>query len=71
MICRSCQAPIRWKLTEAGKRMPIDRDPVPDGNVVLLDGDRVHVLHADEVADDVPRYVSHFATCPNARGHRR
>jgi hypothetical protein len=69
--CRSCDAPVVWKRTEAGKAMPIDPDPVPGGNVVLLDDDRVHVLHADEAADDVPTYVSHFATCPNAKGHRR
>lgn len=69
--CRSCDAPIRWARTEAGKSMPLDPNPVPDGNVVLLDDDRVHVLHADESADGAPTYVSHFATCPKAKDHRR
>lgn len=69
--CRSCDAPVVWKRTEAGKAMPIDPAPVAGGNVVLLDDDQVHVLHADESADGVDTYVSHFATCPNAKGHRR
>jgi hypothetical protein len=32
--CRSCGAPIRWVVTEKGKRIPLDRDPQPDGNIV-------------------------------------
>lgn len=69
--CRSCGRPVVWKLTESGKRMPIDPAPVDDGNVVKLDDDRVHVLHADESPGDADTYVSHFATCPNATAHRK
>jgi hypothetical protein len=32
----------------------------------------VRVLRKDEVVDpDVPRYVSHFVTCPSAQRHRK
>jgi hypothetical protein len=30
--CRSCGAAIRWATTVNGKRMPVDDEPVPDGN---------------------------------------
>lgn len=36
--CRSCDAEIRWARTIAGKAMPLNRDPDPNGNVVLRDG---------------------------------
>jgi hypothetical protein len=69
--CRSCGAPIRWVITVNDKRMPVDDEPVPDGNV-LLDGDRATVIDPGQLLlDDPPRFVSHFATCPNADHHRR
>lgn len=65
--CRSCPATVRWVLTAAtGARMPLDPDPVEDGNVVLdwVNGSVVaRVLRKGETHDG-PRYVSHFATCP-------
>lgn len=37
--CRDCKAPVRWaRSTAAGKWMILDRDPVPGGNISLLDG---------------------------------
>jgi hypothetical protein len=79
--CGSCGAAIRWAITPAGKRMPIDREPVADGNVEITghtgDGTpRVRVLGKTEIGQptlegDRPRFVSHFATCPNAGRHRR
>jgi hypothetical protein len=70
--CRSCNAPVLWVATATGKQMPIDAIPVPDGNIIL-DTDRIaHVLpDAAQPPPDVLRYVSHFATCPNATQHRR
>lgn len=50
--------------------MPLDLAPVADGNVQLVAG-VAHVLHKDELPAPGPRYVSHFATCPNARRHRK
>lgn len=69
--CKSCNAPIVWVLTKSGKRMPIDHGPVETGNIVL-DGITAQVLRAGEVLPKgVPRYTSHFSTCPQAQEHRR
>lgn len=64
VACRSCRAPIIWMRTEGGKAMPVDR---PDG-VLLGSGETFEVARKRLGAD---RVVSHFATCPNASGHRR
>lgn len=78
--CRSCGARIRWVVTTAGKRIPLDEDPVDGGNVLLheaIDGrEPIATVVGKSVGpslfgDDGPRYVSHFATCPDADQHRR
>lgn len=81
--CRACGAPIKMVTTEAGwraappKLMPIDVEPVEDGNVVILPASgaippRAKVLKKGQ---DAPpgalRYRSHFATCPEAGRFRR
>lgn len=66
---------VVWVKTEArGKSMPLDPDPHPDGNVVLipLPQTRHHVarvLKAEQLppADGSPAYLSHFVTCPGGR----
>jgi len=76
-LCLSCHAPVVWAQTERGKRIPIDREPRPDGNLVLL-GDILAgqgTLFA-AIFDPIrhtgkTRFVSHFATCPHAGEHRR
>lgn len=67
--CRSCGRPVVWSQTEAGKYIPLDPEPVYDGNVVL----EAHGALARVVAPrrDVKRHISHFVTCPNAGQHRR
>jgi hypothetical protein len=75
--CRSCDAPLRWAKTPKGKRIPLDPDPRPDGNIRLgfVGGEEMALvlsgaeLEAAQIAG--PVYVSHFATCPNASSHRR
>lgn len=75
--CRSCEAPIFWVFTENGRRMPIDADPVAEGNVVLVQegsGRRAIVLGPPELfeSDDLrelrqrTKYMPHHATCPHA-----
>lgn len=81
--CKSCQARVVWVITTRGKAMPIDADQVPTGNIRLTGRTRADrygrsapeveyteasSLFTEEV--DEPRYVSHFATCPNAAEHR-
>lgn len=74
--CKSCGAAIRWVLSATtGRRMPLDAEPSDAGNVTVdqrMRGPTATVWPAGEPppADLGPRYVSHFATCPNARRHR-
>lgn len=90
-VCRSCGARIVWTWTmgrrgELKARMPIDAEPVADGNVEIIDWTRtpeqdewtpvVRTLLKGEaesptLLDPPPRYKSHFATCPDADTHRR
>lgn len=81
-LCRSCGAAVRWvKSAKTGRVMPLDPEPRDDGNIVLLDRWQLNlrlarVLEHDEVTQErlfgiEPRYVSHFATCPQADEWRR
>lgn len=74
--CRSlgCEAPIIWAVTSRGKRMPVDAEPSPDGNVELAGPPAApHVLpHATvygqrplDAAERTLR-LPHHATCPKA-----
>ena len=71
--CRSCSAEIRWVKTEQGKNMPVDADPVDDGNLAVdWDQGVCHYLKPPDQDDYTGRrYTSHFATCPNAKQHRK
>ncbi len=68
--CKSCGAEIQWCVTPAGKSIPIDAKPTESGNLVVVKG---VARYATEDDDRVyrPRRISHFATCPDADGHRR
>ena len=72
--CSSCRARIIWTLTANDHRMPIDADPVENGNVVITGWigpiPKTRVARVDEQLDAQPRYLSHFATCPNASDFR-
>ena len=72
--CRKCHAGIIWATTTKGASIPIDEEPVQDGNLVLVpqQGRTVLARTPDELLDrGRHRYVSHFATCPNAAEFRR
>jgi hypothetical protein len=77
--CRSCSAPIVWCWSTRRVRIPIDADPVPDGNVTVLDGLPLAegvVVVVDGVPGlfdppDAPHYRTHFVTCPDAERWRR
>ena len=68
--CNRCGAEIVWAVTKAGKRIPVDLEPVATWKlrVRYLDDGEWHV----RVAPNHPRpsYVSHFDTCPRAARHR-
>ena len=67
--CRYCSAPIIWVRTAAGRAMPLDAEPNPDGNVELVerfDGPDEVLVHAQPpLATWGVIYMPHFATCPN------
>lgn len=83
--CRSCGAPVVWVETEAkadkpGRRMPLDADPERPTKALKVDGGNIIFTGARSgsgawlvryVGVGPGRYRSHFATCPNAKGHRR
>jgi hypothetical protein len=78
--CDSCEADIFFALTDRGKRMPLDPDPHPAGNVLVWEASvgphgslRCRTLGRAEVdaqSDDVELYRTHFATCPDAARFR-
>lgn len=70
--CRYCRARIVWARTHAGKLMPLDADPDPDGNVMLTRregaGPEATVLGPGDplfMPEGMTRHMPHFATCPN------
>lgn len=80
--CQACAAPIRWVITEAGKAMPIDAEPVPDGNIIMTGrtvrtrGGRLtpevgYLTEGTLFPSDATRYVSHFATCTHPEQFRK
>lgn len=65
--CRSCQAEVIWVQT-GSKRMPVNAEPNPKGNVVVHSPDQVTVYRDSAAAleagaDRSKLYVSHFVTC--------
>jgi hypothetical protein len=73
--CRSCNASIIWTITTNGKRMPIDAEPVEDGNVMVDEFSNANYLSAEQrqiyIAKGGKLFKSHFATCQFAETHRR
>jgi hypothetical protein len=78
--CRTCKAPVIWSQT-AKKRepMPVDAEPVADGNVVLekrwdkkqKEFYTAAVTYEPLIHAGQARYRSHFATCPDAAKWRK
>lgn len=75
--CRGCGAEVIWMKTPAGRKMPVDPEPVwveigwrgpaflrKDGEFVF--GRKVGDAYETEDTDSnlVEAYESHFATCP-------
>jgi hypothetical protein len=75
--CSSCGAEIEWGVTAKGRRVPLDsinREAPATPNLIVVGTFRNGTLAVDVAADgdERPRTrVAHFATCPNAKQHRR
>lgn len=70
--CRDCGVDILWVRTANGRLMPLDAEPVADGNLVLVNG--VPTLIRGDLSETVPegpRYKSHFVTCIHADKFRK
>jgi len=63
-----CGALMVWAHTPKGKAIPLDPEPRKDGNLVLVRGIATPVDML--TPPSLPRYASHFATCPHARDFR-
>ena len=70
--CKSCGAVVRWAKTVKGNNIPLDPTSTNDGNMILLNG-IAYVVSANYKKEhpDESFYVTHFATCPNAKRHRK
>jgi hypothetical protein len=69
--CRSCHAAIvRLRHVRTGAKAPINSEPVANGNLTidLEEGTYAGPLHTSLLVDipEGERFVSHFATCPDA-----
>ena len=80
----SCGAPMVWaRWKRSREKVPLDPDPVVDGNVVIVaviagepQVELVSHLDPPSLLDDpnMPepaRFVTHFTTCPQAKEHRK
>ena len=67
-FCKGCGKTIEWHKTAAGKSIPLDPDPHPDGNLTFDEAMRVVVVPKGSK----PRlFLSHFVTCVKADQFRR
>lgn len=71
----TCGAEIIWARLDNGRGIPLDPEPNPNGNIVVVPGGSggelpVRYLRKGEEAEG-ERYVSHFSTCPDSKDFRR
>lgn len=67
----TCAAIIRWAVTREGRRMPLNLDPDPAGNVVIetnATGEvRARVLTGHELPALGEAWMPHWKTCPDSK----
>lgn len=79
--CKSCGAEIKWITMASGKSMPVDAEPIyyttahpgaKGDDVLTLVTDAGQIAKGYFNPEGQKRgYTSHFATCPNAKQHRK
>lgn len=72
-VCPLCGAPVIWTQTAAGKLMPVDATPNPDGNVVVDPAGNATVDGSPPLFVDAGHtvHLSHFVSCPDAAKWRK
>jgi hypothetical protein len=60
MLCQRCRRPIGFVTLKAGKAIPVDPDPTPDGRLIarLQRGQWVDGWFLDSTLPDAVRYVA-------------
>lgn len=72
--CRACGAAIFFVLSASGKSVPLDAVPADNGNYEIGDDGIARVVTKEricEIEEGSPLYLSHFATCPDAKKFRK
>jgi hypothetical protein len=74
--CRSCNAAIVWlNNVSNGKANPVDVEPSDKGNIRIVNGKKAEYLSNEDAEAARGRgeklHLSHFATCPDAKSHRK
>jgi hypothetical protein len=73
--CKGCGREMAWARMPSGARNPLDPESIWDGSVILDGPGEAHVGRKREIEEHTgPRFVSHWATCPNppyGKGPRR
>lgn len=67
--CSNCGAVVVWVITELGRRIELDPDPVDDGTIVPVELDghiRARVLTSDQLPAEEPAWQRHSNTCPES-----
>lgn len=68
-FCSSCRRQVLWVVMgRTRKRMPLDPTPASIGTIVISAHDGMAYVDRNPGR---AKFVSHFATCPNAQKHRR
>jgi hypothetical protein len=83
-VCKSCKRPVVWAKTVDGKMMPLDAEPDParPERHVPVTVECGGVEHEGSPRWEGPLRIvrsvpgrgnlrTHYATCPNAKRHRR
>lgn len=74
--CRTCKAPMFWvEMRPSGKKNPLDEQPSEKGCVLVGGDGTARVLVGGELAAarslGMKLYLSHYATCPDAKQWRK
>lgn len=72
-VCAGCRAPVIWRYTPSGAKMPLDAEPVAPAQGTYVIEDAVHCRQSEPMFDDpgVDHHMNHWTTCPVSDRFRR